>query len=91
MFSVGPIGQGAERSRAEPLPSAGPSEGPFGQTLLLGVTSEDSGGCQQRLSRLRPWPGFFGRVPLAALGSPISITPASLRMWMFEARLTEAR
>jgi hypothetical protein len=48
-------------------------------------------GCRQRSLRRRPWPAFCGRVPSAAPGSPISLTPASLRTWMSEARLTKVR
>jgi hypothetical protein len=35
--------------------------------------------------------GVLRRVPSAAPGSPISITPAPLRTWMSEARLTKVR
>jgi hypothetical protein len=82
-----PIGQGAERSRTEPSPPAGPSERQFGRTLRPGAISDDSAGCRQRSLWRRPRPAFCGRVPSAAPGSPISITPAALRTWMSEADL----
>ena len=46
-----PIGQGAERSRIEPSPPAGPSERRFGLTLRPGAILDDSAGCRQRSLR----------------------------------------
>ena len=63
-----PIGQGAETSRREPSPPAGPNARRFGRTLLPGAISDYSAGCRQRSLRWRPWPAFCGRVPRGAHG-----------------------
>ena len=86
-----PIGQGAERSRTEPSPPAGPSERRFGRTLRPGAISDDSAGCRQRLLRRRPWPAFCGRVPSAVPGSPILIASVPLRTPISEVRPTKVR
>jgi hypothetical protein len=83
--------EGAKRIQTEPSPRAGPSERRFGRTLRPGAISDDSAGCRQRLLRRRPSPAFCGRVPSAVPGSAISLTPAPLRTWMSEARLTKVR
>jgi hypothetical protein len=61
-----PIGQGAETSRIEPSPPAGPNEGQFGRTLLPGAILDYSAGCRQRSLSRRSWPTFCGEGPVGS-------------------------
>ena len=86
-----PVGQGAETSRTEASPPAGPSERRFGRTLRPGAISNDSAGCRQRSLRRHPGLAFCGRIPSAAPGLPTSIAPAPWRTWISVVRRIKVR